>query len=111
MRFYAALVAGVLFTATVAGAADTVIKGIVTDSNGKPVRGAIVKATLDIKSISRFTQSDGRYEIAVAPGTYAVSADAFGLRRKAGLGGYGQGRRYELQFVTRSARIVAPHRR
>jgi streptogramin lyase len=80
--FFAALVAGVLFTATFAGAADTVIKGIVTDSNGKPVRGAIVKATLDIKSISRFTQSDGRYEIAVAPGIYAVSADAFGLAVK-----------------------------
>ena len=77
--FLLTLIAGVCFTATVVGAADSAIKGVVTDSAGKPVRGAIVKATLDIKSISRFTQSDGSYQIAVAPGTYAVSVDAFGF--------------------------------
>jgi streptogramin lyase len=67
------------FTANAASAADGVIKGVVTGDDGKPVRGAIVKATLDTKSISRFTQTDGRYDITVAPGTYAVSVDAFGF--------------------------------
>jgi len=74
-----ALIAMVCFTPAVASAAEAVIKGVVTDNGGKPVRGAIVKAALDIKSISRFTQNDGSYEIAVAPGTYTVSVDAFGF--------------------------------
>jgi streptogramin lyase len=59
-------------------AGSTVIKGKVTDTTGKPIRGAIVKATHDNKSISRFTQNDGSYEIAVGPGDYALSVDAFG---------------------------------
>ena len=76
-----ALLAVLCVTASL-GAADVVIKGTVTDSNGKPVRGAIVKATLGPKSINRYTQSDGTYELAVAPGTYDVSVDAFGFALK-----------------------------
>ena len=63
-------------------AADTVIKGVVTDSAGKPVRGAVVKADLGIKSVSDFSQKDGRYEIAVPAGSYDVSASAFGYATK-----------------------------
>ena len=60
-------------------AADTTIRGVVTDSGGKPVRGVTVKATKGTKSVSRFTQNDGRYDITVAPGTYDVSAEAYGF--------------------------------
>jgi len=59
-------------------AADATLRGVVTDASGKPVRGAIVKATLGPKSTSRFTQQDGRYEIPVAAGTYQMSVDAYG---------------------------------
>jgi len=58
--------------------ADASLRGVVTDTSGKPVRGAIVKATLGPKSVSRFTQADGRYEIAVAAGIYQMSVDAYG---------------------------------
>jgi hypothetical protein len=58
--------------------ADATLRGVVTDAAGKPVRGAVVKATLGPKSISRFTQNDGRYEIPVAAGTYQMSVDAYG---------------------------------
>jgi len=74
-----AILAALALTSAVARASGAVIKGVVTDSSGKPVRGATVKATLDTKSVSRFTQADGRYEIALAPGTYAVSVDAYGF--------------------------------
>jgi len=61
------------------GAPGASIRGVVTDADGKPVRGAVIRARSGIKAISRFTQADGRYEIAVAPGTYEVSASAFGF--------------------------------
>jgi len=61
------------------GATDATIKGTVIDSAGKPVRGATVKATMGTKSVSRFTQNDGRYDISVAPGTYDVSVEAYGF--------------------------------
>ena len=71
-------------------ASDATIKGVVTDGAGKPVRGATVKATLGIKSISRFTQADGRYRMSVAPGTYDVSVEAYGFAPEGGVGGYGR---------------------
>jgi streptogramin lyase len=60
-------------------ASGAAIRGVVTDGAGKPVRGAVVRARAGIKAVSRFTQADGSYEIAVAPGTYEVSASAFGF--------------------------------
>lgn len=63
-------------------AATSVIKGVVTDSAGKPVRGAVVSAKSGIKTISRFSQSDGRYEIAVDAGTYDVTVEAYGFAVK-----------------------------
>jgi len=59
-----------------------VIKGTVTDSSGKPVRGAVVSAKSGIKTISRFSQKDGKYEIAVAAGTYNVTVEAYGFEVK-----------------------------
>ena len=58
------------------------IHGTVTDDTGKPVRGAIVKATLGEKSIARFSGGDGRYEIALPPGTYDVTVEAYGFNPK-----------------------------
>src|ERR1039458_6342995 len=63
-------------------AADTVIKGIVTDDAGKPVRGAVVRVSAGIKTVSRYTQANGRYEIAVPAGRYEVAASTLGLSVK-----------------------------
>src|SRR6266478_2661208 len=59
-------------------AADAIIRGSVTDNDGKPVRGAMVKAQAGYKIVTRYSQKDGRYEITVPAGHYAVTADAFG---------------------------------
>ncbi len=66
-------------------AADVVIRGLVTDGGGKPIAGALVKATVagSIKSISRYTGADGRYELAVPAGQYNVVAGAYGFRSDA----------------------------
>ena len=64
-------------------AADATIRGTVTDGAGKPVRGAFVRATMGTKSIARYSDRDGRFQIAgLQPGSYAVSADAFGFGLK-----------------------------
>ncbi|MBI3048043.1 MAG: carboxypeptidase regulatory-like domain-containing protein [Acidobacteria bacterium] len=60
-------------------AADALIRGTVTDAGGKPIAGALVKATLGSKSVSRYTGADGRYELTVSPGTYALVVEAFGF--------------------------------
>jgi virginiamycin B lyase len=70
-----------LLAATLFGA-NVTIHGVVTDTSGKPVRGAIVKATQGSKSVSRFTQPDGRYEIPLASGAYEMSVDAYGYEAK-----------------------------
>src|SRR5260370_35969271 len=72
----------VMFLATTLSAADAVIHGVVTDSAGKPVRGAIVKAAAGNLSVSAYSQNDGRYEITVPAGSVDVSADAFGFGPK-----------------------------
>jgi virginiamycin B lyase len=56
------------------------ISGVVTDNAGKPIRGAIVKATLGVKSIARYTGGDGRYDIeGLEPGQHEVTVQAFGF--------------------------------
>jgi protocatechuate 3,4-dioxygenase beta subunit len=61
-------------------AADVTIHGVVTDNGGKPIRGAIVKATLGSNSVARFTDADGRYQISeLQNGSYDVSATAWGF--------------------------------
>src|SRR6266699_4470400 len=68
--------------ATTLSAADAVSHGVVTDSAGKPVRGAIVKATAGNLSVSAYSQKDGRYEITGPAGSIDVSADAYGFGPK-----------------------------
>jgi streptogramin lyase len=63
-------------------AADGVIRGVVTDNAGKPIRGALVRAQVDYKIVTRYSQKDGRYEIIVPEGKYSVTADAFGYGSK-----------------------------
>jgi len=63
-------------------AADMVIRGLVTDSSGKPIRGALVRAQAGYKIVTRFSQKDGKYEITVPSGTYSITADAFGYGSK-----------------------------
>ena len=63
-------------------AGDAVVHGVVTDAAGKPVRGAIVKATAGNLSVSGYSQNDGRYEISVPAGTYDISAEAYGFGPK-----------------------------
>jgi hypothetical protein len=63
-------------------AATVAIRGAVTDSSGKPIRGAVVSAKSGIKTISRFSQNDGKYEIAVAAWTYEVTVEAYGFALK-----------------------------
>jgi virginiamycin B lyase len=70
------LVAAICTHAALA-ASDAVIQGVVTDNAGKPIRGALVKAASGYKSITRYSQKDGRYEIPVPAGNYAVTAEAY----------------------------------
>jgi streptogramin lyase len=56
------------------------VSGVVTDSSGQPVRGAIVKATQGMKTVARYTGSDGRYRLPALPGDrLSISVDAFGF--------------------------------
>src|SRR5258708_4240874 len=71
----------VCVTASLA-ASDSVIKGTVMDAAGKPIRGALVKATTGTKTITRFSQKDGRYLITLPAGIYDVSAEAYGFDQK-----------------------------
>ena len=58
------------------------IHGVVIDNAGKPVRGAMVKATEGGKTVTRFTHADGRYEIALPAGTYDLTVEAYGFNPK-----------------------------
>src|SRR6202040_374605 len=75
-------VLAVIFVTGQLSASEAEIHGVVTDNAGKPVRGALVKATTSDKSVSRFTQKDGRYEITVPAGSYDVTVDAYGFAPK-----------------------------
>jgi len=63
-------------------AADAVIQGVVTDNAGKPIRAALVRVTASGKSVSRFTQANGHYEITVPAGSYEVYSEAYGFAGK-----------------------------
>src|SRR5712691_7873529 len=52
----------VMCLATALSAADAMIHGVITDTAGKPVRGAIVKVTAGSLSVSAYSQNDGRFE-------------------------------------------------
>ena len=63
-------------------AVDAGFRGVVTDEAGKPVRGAIVKATAGYKGVIRYSQADGRYSVTLPPGKYSVNVEAFGFASK-----------------------------
>jgi virginiamycin B lyase len=77
--FFLLLAAGLSISSR---AADTLVQGSVTDSAGKPIRGAIIKATLGDKTVARFTQADGKYQISLPSGPYSISAEAYGFAAK-----------------------------
>lgn len=63
-------------------ASDADIHGVVTDTAGKPVRAAMIKATAGGKTVARFTQADGHYEITLPPGSYTLTVEAYGFASK-----------------------------
>ena len=71
-----------IFVVNHLAAADAMIRGVVTDDAGKPVRGALIKASTPERSFSRFTQNDGKYEISLPSGNYTVTVDAYGFAAK-----------------------------
>ena len=77
-----AIIIALLCTRITLPAAETVIRGVILDSQRKPIRGALVKAQAGYKIVTRFSQRDGRYQIPVPSGKYAVTADAFGYSGK-----------------------------
>jgi virginiamycin B lyase len=83
----AALLIGLLSTSAwvvsagvAAAGGNALVHGTVTDDVGRPVRGAIVKATSNGKAIARYTDQDGRYQITgLEAGPYEVSINAYGF--------------------------------
>src|SRR5712692_11590 len=74
---------GMIGSVSLVMAADASFHGLVTDTEGKPIRGAAVSAVSGSKSIGRFTDNNGHYEIAgLQPGIFEVSVTAFGYARK-----------------------------
>lgn len=60
-------------------AKEIAFQGIATDETGKPLRGAIVKASAGYKSVSCLTDQGGRFRLAdLAPGNYEISVTAWG---------------------------------
>jgi hypothetical protein len=74
---------GMIGSVSLVMAADASFHGLVTGTEGKPIRGAAVTAVSGNKSIGRFTDNKGHYEITgLQPGTFEVSVTAFGYARK-----------------------------
>jgi hypothetical protein len=64
----------------VAAAADATLRGTVTDDAGRPIRGAVVRASAAGKTIARYTDQDGRYLIpGLEAGPHEVSINAYGF--------------------------------
>lgn len=62
-------------------ASNAAIRGVVTGSNGQPIRGALVTVARGVKTVSRLSGSDGHFAIPVPTGNYpvTVTAHAFGF--------------------------------
>ena len=58
------------------------IEGVITDSAGKPVRGAMITARQGNAADTAFSQDDGRYKINLGPGTYHLDIRAWGFAAK-----------------------------
>ncbi len=63
-------------------AGTTGFRGVITDENGKPIRGAMIAASRDGVLTARFSQVDGHYNLKVPPGTYKVQIKAWGYVTK-----------------------------
>ena len=80
------------------------IRGAVTDEEDKPVRGAIVKATLENKSISRLTDQAGQYRITgLEPGNWVVSASAWAFAPSTEIQSIEAGQSAEASFRLKDA--------
>ena len=61
-------------------AGDAQISGMVMDNAGNPVRGATVKARLGRKTVSKYTDNSGQYQIeGLEPTLHTVTVDAKGF--------------------------------
>ena len=72
----------ICLTVGLSAANTATIRGVVTDNAGKPISGAMVTATAGTKLVARFSQNDGRYQIALPAGNYEVAAEAYGFASK-----------------------------
>jgi len=64
-------------------AATASISGVVKDSTGKPLRAARITATAGNRSVSRFTDHAGHYQIDnLKPASYDIAAGAWGFEQK-----------------------------
>ncbi|MBK7903792.1 MAG: carboxypeptidase regulatory-like domain-containing protein [Proteobacteria bacterium] len=85
MKFKDLLKVGVSTLALLAGVVsaseDAVVTGVIVDSAGAPVRGALVQVTNGSRSISRFTDAKGTYRISGLPETtLQVTASRLGFK-------------------------------
>jgi protocatechuate 3,4-dioxygenase beta subunit len=72
--------AWVVLAGVAAAGGNALVRGTVTDDAGRPVRGAIAKATSNGKTIARYTDQDGRYQIpGLEAGPYEVSVNGYGF--------------------------------
>src|SRR5579863_7519649 len=82
MRLVSVIFVASICVGSIHAATESAIRGTVTDNNGKPIRGALVRVQSGYKIVTRYSQNDGRYEISVQPGDYSVTADAFGYNSR-----------------------------
>lgn len=84
---FASLLIGLLSTSALwamtevaVSAERLMLRGLVTDDAGTPIRGAIVRASAEGKTIARYTDQQGRYQIpGLKPGRYDISVNAYGF--------------------------------
>jgi len=105
------LVFGVCFSAFAQDLDDVTISGKITDSNGDPIVGAKIEATLVTTGVKRnaATKADGRYRvIELVPGIYRlkVSATGFGDKQTTDLTTI-SGQNVQLNFSLAPATVTA----
>src|SRR5258708_7210418 len=64
------------------GASHAVVHGIVTDNEGRPIRGALVTAAAGDKSVTQFSQQDGHYVLTIPAINYDLSVYSYGFGRE-----------------------------
>jgi hypothetical protein len=117
------VVAGILALSVVAHAQGTKLSGVVTDSTGKPVAGAQVRALLPGPGDNTdvVTDARGQYEVPVHPGDWVISVEMEGLaterkqlevtdRQIASVGSDGLGMNFTLRSADAAAADFTPAR-